>query len=358
MTQPLPPGGKPVDLRSDTVTRPSPAMYKAMMDAPVGDDVLGDDPTVIALQERVAALLGKEAALFTPSGTMANQIALKLHTRPGDAVICEEGCHILNYEGGAPAAISGVVLRTIAGKRGAFTADQVREKLTPGDSHYPRVRVVEIENTHNRASGAIFPQPAITDIAKLCRDSDIALHLDGARLWNAHVAAGIPLDALAEPFDTVSVCFSKGLGCPIGSTLAGNREHIKYAHRIRKYLGGGMRQSGILAGAALYALDHHVERLAEDHENAKLLASAFAEFPHVYPLEPDTNILIVEFDRALYDPEMVRQSLESRGVRSLAISHTRIRFVTHFDVSRDAALYACDVVKDVLGSWHGREAGA
>jgi len=349
MTGFTPPGGMPVDLRSDTVTKPVPAMYEAMMNASIGDDVLGDDPTTIELQERVSALLGKEAALFTPSGTMANQIALKVHTRPGDAVICEEGCHILNYEGGAPAAVSGVILRTIPGNHGMITAEQVRDKMTPQDSHFPRISLVEIENTHNRAGGAIFPQSEVLAIRDLCNEQGMMLHLDGARIWNAHIATGIPLDELAAPADTVIVCLSKGLGCPVGSVLAGTKDHMKYAHRIRKYLGGGMRQVGILAGAGLFALENHIERLAEDHERARLLYKAFTEFPGVFPIEPDTSILIVEFDKLMYDPELIRQALERRSVRCLAISPTRIRLVTHLDISWEQAVYAGDMIRDVLG---------
>ncbi len=346
----IPPFGIPVDLRSDTVTKPTQSMYKAMVDAPLGDDVLGDDPTVIRLQERVAELLGKESALFMPSGTMTNQTAIKVHTRPGDAVICDEGCHILNFEGGAPAAISGVVLRTIAGKNGAFTAQQVREKhLSSENSHLPRTSLVEIENSHNRAGGAIFPQNDVVEISKVCNELCMSLHLDGARLWNVFVATGIPLNELAGPADTVSVCFSKGLGCPIGSVLAGDRERMKYAHRIRKYMGGGMRQSGMLAGAALFALDNHVERLTEDHEKARLLSNAFAEFPGVYPIKPDTNIVIVEFDRSIINPEHVRSALDQRGVRFLTISETRVRLVTHLDITDEGVSYAVMAIKDVLG---------
>jgi len=346
-----PPGGRPVDLRSDTVTRPSPAMYEAMMKAPLGDDVLGDDPTVLRLQERVAELLGKEAALFVPSGTMANQIALKVHTRPGDAVICEAGCHILNYEGGAPAAVSHIICKTIAGKHGLITADEVAAAMNDAsNSHFPRTSLVELENTHNRAGGAILPQNEIIAVKEVCNLRGSALHLDGARLWNAHVATGIALDELAKPGDTVSVCLSKGLGCPVGSLIAGSRDHIAYAHRIRKYLGGGMRQAGILAGAGLYALDHNIARLAEDHEHAKMLHAAFSEFRGVFPIEPDTNILIVEFAKGVYDPEIIRQALERRGVRCLTISPVRIRLVLHLDVSREQCEYACAMVKEVLGA--------
>ncbi len=345
---------KPVDLRSDTVTRPSPEMYEAMMSAPVGDDVLGDDPTVILLQDRIAELLGKEAALFMPSGTMANQIALKVHTRPGDAVICEEGCHILNYEGGAPAAISGVIPKTIAGTRGAFTAEQVEEKIAPDNSHFARTSLVEIENSHNRAGGSIFPQDEIIAISQLCNERGMLLHLDGARLWNVHVATGIPLGDLSRPADTVSVCLSKGLGCPAGSLLAGSRDHIAYAHRIRKYLGGGMRQSGILAAAGLYALDNNISRLEEDHKHARLLFEAFGGFDGAAPIEPDTNILIVEFDNSKYDPELVRQAMERRGVRFLTISKTRIRLVLHLDVTESEAEYAGEKIREVLAGMSGR----
>lgn len=344
----VPDGGIIVDLRSDTVTRPSPGMYEAMRLAPLGDDVLGDDPTVHELECRVAELLGKEKALFTPTGTMANQIALKIHTRPGDAVLCEAGCHILNYEGGAPAAISGIITRTIQGRHGAFTAGMVEEMITPADSHYPRNSLVEIENTHNRAGGAIFPQSDIVEISDLCRERGIALHLDGARLWNTHVATGIPLSELASPADSVSVCLSKGLGCPVGSLVAGSKELISYAHRIRKYLGGGMRQAGVLAGAGIYALENNIERLAEDHEHARMLFKAFDEFDGVFPIEPDTNILVVEFERQLYDPEEVVKELARSRVRCFTISPKRIRLVTHLDVEREQVEYAMGAIGDVL----------
>ena len=356
MAHPEPPSGRPVDLRSDTVTRPGAAMYEAMASAAVGDDVLGDDPTVIALQERGAELLGKETALYTPSGTMANQIALKVHTRPGDAVICEEGCHILNYEGGAPAAVSGVILKTIKGERGAFTAGDVEDRISPDNSHFARSSLVEIENSHNRAGGSIFPQDEVVLISKLCKSRGISLHLDGARLWNVHVETGLSLRELAAPADTVSVCLSKGLGCPVGSLVAGSAGHIAYAHRIRKYLGGGMRQAGLLAGAGLYALDHNIAKLKDDHEHARLLYAAFSDFEGVSPIRPDTNILIVEFDTNIYDPELVRQALERRGVRFLTISKTRVRLVTHLDANRAEIEYACGMIKEVLAGM--RESGA
>ncbi|HEX9102048.1 MAG TPA: low-specificity L-threonine aldolase, partial [Polyangia bacterium] len=285
-----------VDLRSDTVTRPSQPMREAMARAAVGDDVYGEDPSVNALQERVAALLGKEAALFVPSGTMANQIAISVHTRPGDEVLVSHGAHCMVFESGAAGALSGVqfdVLRDRA-ERGHFTAAQVADHISPDNHHFAPTTLVAVENTHNRGGGSIFPQREILEIAKVVRAHQLGFHLDGARLWNAHVATGLSLKALAAPFDTVSVCLSKGLGAPVGSLIAGTKALVHKAHRRRKMLGGGMRQAGILAAAGLYALDHNVARLAEDHANARRFAEPLARIPGVVldPATVETNIII------------------------------------------------------------------
>jgi len=261
-----------IDLRSDTITKPTPQMRQAMADAAVGDDVFGEDPTVNQLQKKVTELCGKEAALFVPSGTMSNQIAINTHTQPGDEVICDYGSHIFNYEGGGPALLSGVQVHPLQGQRGVITAEQIKAVIRPADHHYAKSKLIELENTHNRAGGAIFPLDEINKIKKLADEHQLQMHLDGARLWNAHVATGISLAEWCDPFDSISLCFSKGLGAPIGSILVGSSEFIDRAHRYRKIYGGGMRQVGIIAAAALYALDHHIERLKDDHKRAYQLA--------------------------------------------------------------------------------------
>ncbi|MBI3078927.1 MAG: low-specificity L-threonine aldolase [Deltaproteobacteria bacterium] len=324
---------KVIDLRSDTVTRPTPAMRQAMAEAEVGDDVFGEDPTVNALQARAATLLGKEAALFVPSGTMANQLAIRTHTEPGDEVIIEGSSHPFNYEGGATAALSGVQFFTLPGRRGILDASQVEAAIRPPDHHYPRTRLVCLENTHNRGGGSIFPLEKILEIAGVARDRGLALHLDGARLFNACVATGIKPAEYARHFDSVSFCLSKGLGAPVGSLLAGSAAFIDRAHRFRKMFGGGMRQAGILAAAGLYALDHHIERLEEDHRHARLLAQGLAGFPgvEVKPEEVETNMVFVRVtDRPAAE---LARALREQGVLLLATARDTIRCVTHLDVS-------------------------
>src|SRR5438876_1298331 len=254
-----------IDLRSDTVTRPTPAMRSAIQAADVGDDVFGEDPTVNHLQEKVAALLGKEAALFVPSGTMSNQICVKAHTQPGDEMLCEASCHIYVNEAGAPAALSGVTCRTIESDYGILDVSQLEDKIRPDNDHQVRTRLVALENTHNRGGGRVYPIEKIQAIRSWAQSHGLIMHLDGARLWNAVVASGIPAAEWARHFDSVAVCFSKGLGAPIGSALVGTREFVAKGRHIRKLFGGGMRQAGVAAAGALYALEHHIERLAEDH---------------------------------------------------------------------------------------------
>src|SRR6516225_6877099 len=266
-----------IDLRSDTVTRPTKAMRAAMESAPVGDDVFDEDPTVNRLQERVADMLGKEAALFVPSGTMSNQICVKTHTQPGDELLCDVNCHIYNFEAGGPAVLSGVTCRTVEGDYGVLDVSQLEGKVRPINDHLVRTRLVCLENTHNRGGGRIFPLAKVSAISAWARENSLLMHLDGARLWNAVVATGIPAAEWARHFDSVSVCFSKGLGAPIGSALAGTRDFVTRAKRIRKLFGGGMRQGGIAAAGALFALENHVERLAEDHRNAQVIAQAITE---------------------------------------------------------------------------------
>jgi threonine aldolase len=321
-----------VDLRSDTFTRPTPAMRTAIASAEVGDDVWGDDPTAAALEAKAAALLGKEAALFVPSGTMANQIALLLHCRPGDEVIVGRGAHMRLYESGAGAAWAGVQFAEVGGADGTFTGDDVEAAALPADRNLPRTRLVAVENTHNRGGGRVWPRGQLDDVAARARARGLALHLDGARIWNAAVATGVPERDLTSPFDTVSACFSKGLGAPVGSVIAGARDDVERARRFRKMLGGGMRQVGILCAAALYALDHHRARLADDHANARRLAAGLAGIPGV-SLDADaidTNIVIFEVT-GVPSAEVARRT-EVSGVRLHAIAPTRLRAVTHLDV--------------------------
>jgi threonine aldolase len=307
-------------------------MRAAMSHADVGDDVYRDDPTVLALEERTARLLGKEAALFVPSGSMSNQIAILCHTQRGDEIIAGEGAHCAFYEAGAAAAWSGVQF-AFAGKGGLFTAAEMLEAIKPTAYYMPRTRLVALENTHNRAGGRVFPQAEVIAIAEAARAHGLALHLDGARLWNASIASGLDVATLAAPFDTISVCFSKGLGAPIGSALVGSQETIGRALRFRKMLGGGMRQAGILAAAAIYALDHHRERLAEDHAAAKHIAETIRAITgaHVDPVE--TNI--VNVDTPSIPAERVVEAARDRGVLIGASGPHRVRVVTHLDLAKD-----------------------
>jgi threonine aldolase len=322
-----------VDLRSDTVTRPTPAMRRAIMDAEVGDDVFGDDPTVLALERRVAELAGKEAALYVPSGTMGNQLAIKCHTEPGDEVLLEAESHIFVYEQGGLGANSGCLAHLVQGERGSIAPEAVAAAVRdPADDHVAPVRLVCLENTHNRQGGVIVPLERLQAVAAVARAHGVAVHLDGARLWNASVASGIPLRDWAATADSVMMCFSKGLGAPVGSILTGPGGFIRRAHRVRKRWGGGMRQAGILAAACLHALDHHVERLADDHRRARTLAAGFARAPGVRVSEPETNIVIVTLEHPALDPAAVLSALEARGVRMLAFGARRLRAITHLDV--------------------------
>src|SRR5215218_4516254 len=268
---------RPIDLRSDTVTRPTAAMRRAMAEADVGDDVYGEDPTVTALEARTAEILGKEAALFVPSGTMANQIAVGVHAGPGDELLCGATSHIYVWEGGGIARLWGVTPRTFEGRGGLLGLDAIRDKVRPDDGHYVRTRLVSLENTHNRGGGRVHPIDEVAEVSAWARSRGLAMHLDGARLMNAVVASGVAAREWARHFDTVSICFSKGLGAPVGSALAGSADLIRKAHRLRKVLGGGMRQAGVIAAGALFALEHHVGRLADDHAHARILARAVEE---------------------------------------------------------------------------------
>ena len=323
-----------IDLRSDTVTQPTEGMRRAMMAAPVGDDVLGDDPTVSALEAYVAELLGKEAAVYMPSGTMTNQVALRVHTQPSDEIILEAEAHIYYYEGGGPAALSGVSCRLLPGAGGVFSAAAVEQALRPHDPHFPRTQLVCVENTHNRSGGRIFPLETIQEIAEVCAQKDLRLHLDGARFWNACVATGISEADYAAPFDTLSVCFSKGLGAPVGSALVGSTEMMAKARRFRKLFGGGMRQAGIIAAGALYALEKQRDRLTEDHDNAQLLAQGLQNMAGIEVDLASVQTNIVNFDLPGHSAAEVAKGLAQRDVAVLATGPHRIRAVTNLMVNR------------------------
>jgi threonine aldolase len=341
-----------IDLRSDTVTRPSPGMRAAMAEAEVGDDVFGDDPTVRRLEERVAEMLGKEAAIYVPSGTMGNQIGVRLHCQPGDEFLCETNCHIICYEQGAYAQLFGIAAQPIDGDHGVLRVEQLVGRIRPANEHCVRTRLVCLENTHNRGAGRIQPYDNVAEICGWAADNGLARHLDGARLFNAVVATGISAADWAGHFDTVSVCFSKGLGAPVGSALCGPGDLIRQARRHRKVLGGGMRQAGIIAAGALYAVEHNIERLAEDHQKARILADAVRATPGL-KLDPevvDTNIVIFEVDPELGTAAAFSARLRDEGVLMNATSPQRIRAVTHLDVSREQVLRAAEVLQDVAAA--------
>jgi threonine aldolase len=326
-----------IDLRSDTVTRPSPAMRQMMALAPVGDDVYGEDPTVNELQEKVAALLGKEKALYVTSGCMGNQLSIKVHTQPGDEVIVEQESHIFNYETAAPAMISNVQLMTIPGRHGIMTAGQIKQAIRSREYYMPPTRLVCLENTHNRAGGTVYPIEEISQIHDLVRSEGLLLHLDGARLWNACAVTGISPEEYARYFDSVTVCFSKGLGAPVGSVVAGSEEFIKRVHRYRKIFGGGMRQAGIIAAGAIYALENNRSRLAEDHEKARYLAAEVGAISgFVIDMETvQTNIVIISIEQEGLTPAVILEKLRKEGVLLGMGSPGKIRAVTHLDVSMD-----------------------
>lgn len=340
-----------IDLRSDTVTRPTDGMRDAMFRAEVGDDVIDVDPTLDQLQCRIADLLAKESAIFMPSGTMTNQIALRIHCKPGEEFLCDSDCHIYNYEQGAFAQLSGLVARTIQGNQGVLTIEELQGKIRPLNEHMVETRLLCLENTHNRGSGKVLPQAQVVEVCHWAHENGLKTHLDGARLFNASVATGRSLKELAEPFDSVSVCFSKGLGTPLGSCLCGTKEFVAKARRARKLFGGGMRQVGVVAAAALYALDHHIDRLAVDHEHAKRLARTVSRFDFLKVIggEPDTNIVIFHIDKDWGTAHEFASDLERYGVRVMPFSPTAIRMVTHLDLSSQQIDQACEVICKVFG---------
>ncbi|GMV24616.1 MAG: threonine aldolase [Phycisphaerae bacterium] len=327
-----------IDLRSDTVTRPTPGMRQAMANAVVGDDVLGDDPTVLALQERVAQLMGKEAACFVPTGTMANQTAIRAQTEPGDEVIGHEDSHIIHYETGSPAALSGVMIRPARGPRGMYDVDQLDDLYRTPSIHAPNSRLVLIENTQNRGGGAVWPMEQIQRVTARAKELGLRRHLDGARVWNACIATGLKPSDYARHFDTVSCCFSKGLGSPAGSAVAGDKQTIARVARFRKMFGGTMRQSGVLAAAAMYALDNHFDRLAEDHRSARRLAEGIADAPglSIDPVGVETNMVFFIVDPSLGTAAEFCARLKGLGVLMLPNAPRRVRAVCHLDATGEA----------------------
>ena len=338
-----------IDLRSDTVTRPTPAMRAAMAEAEVGDDVYREDPTVIRLEEKTAALLGKEAALFVPSGTMGNQIGVRVHCQAGDEFLCDSDCHIFMYEQAAAAQLFGISARPVTAEGHLLTVAHLEDRVRPDDVHHPRTRLITLENTHNRGGGRVLPYDEVVRICAWAKGLGLARHLDGARLFNAVSASGISAADWSQHFDTISVCFSKGLGAPIGSALVGPRDKIEQARRLRKALGGGWRQAGILAAAAIYALDHNIERLADDHANAQTIAEAVrrSEGLRLDLPQVDTNIVIFRLDERQGPAEEFCHRIADRGVRMHPIARTKIRAVTHLDVSADDAAKVAGVLAEV-----------
>ena len=338
-----------IDLRSDTVTQPTAGMRAAIAAAVVGDDLYREDPTVLQLESEVAALLGKEAALFVPSGTMANQLGLRCHVQPGDDVLVSEGAHIKWYESGAAAALSGVQLVTV-GSGGFLTAEELRAAYHAErtDHAYAPMRLLCLENTHNRGGGKVWPLSQLQEVCQAAQKLGLKLHLDGARLWNAATALGVAPAQLAAGFDTVAVCLSKGLGAPVGSLLAGSRAVIEKARRFRRMYGGSMRQAGVLAAAGVYALKHHYQRLADDHRNAALMATMLAEQPGVSVVTPDTNIVLFDLMEGLPDAEALTGKLAKVGVLCAPFGPRRVRLVTHLDVSEQLCAEAAQRIRQVI----------
>lgn len=333
-----------VDLRSDTVTRPTPAMLEAMMKAPVGDDVFGEDPTVNKLEAMAAALFGREAALYCPTGTMSNQIAIKVHTQPGDEVICDKTAHVYQYEGGGIAFNAGAQVKLLDGAQGRITARQVLQAINPDDVHKARTSLVCLENTANRGGGSCYDLAAIQEIRKVCDEQQLVLHLDGARLFNALVARGESPRQHSALFHSISVCLNKGLGCPMGSLLIGDKDFIRKARRIRKVFGGGMRQAGYMAAAGIYALENHVNRLATDHAHAQLIAAALHKARFTAGLLPvETNIVIVEVKPGYQAADIVAR-LKEQHILAIAIAPTQIRMVLHLDITREMVDHTIAVI--------------
>ena len=334
-----------INLVSDTVTKPTQGMLEAIAVAKVGDDVYGEDPTVIELQEKAAKLFGKEVGLFCASGTMTNQIAIKCFTNPLEEVICDEGAHVYYYEGGGIAFNSAASVRTLPGNRGVFTSKQVRDNINKNDIHHPSTSLVVIENTVNRGGGHSWELGQIEEISKVCKENSLKLHLDGARIFNAMVSQGYSASEIGQNFDGISICLSKGLGTPVGSVLLGSKEFIHQAKRVRKVMGGGWRQAGYLAAAGIYALDHHVERLAEDHRRAKLFEEALKQHQLVKEVLPvETNIVIFELVDKISETEFISK-LKEQGILCASPGKQRVRFVTHLDFTDEMLARSLEILK-------------
>jgi threonine aldolase len=334
-----------IDLRSDTVTRPTPAMLDAMLNAKVGDDVFEEDPTVIALEEKGAALFGKEAALFCPSGTMCNQIAIKILTQPMNEIICDKSSHIYYYEGGGWAFHSGCSIRFIDGNRGRITAQDVLDNINGDNVHLPVTKLVSVENTHNKGGGSIYSMKTLKEISEVCRKNNLNLHLDGARIMNALIETGEDPTEAGKLFDTISFCLSKGLGAPVGSLLISSKENIRQARRVRKVMGGGMRQVGFIAAAGLFALENNITRLKEDHSRAMELGKIISSLGYVKELLPvETNIIVFTLNDNL-DPIKFLSYLSQNNIRAVQFGKNTIRFVTHLDVDDAMIQKTIDVLK-------------
>lgn len=336
-----------VDLRSDTITKPSKEMLEFMFSAKVGDDVFGDDPTVIELEEKAANMFDQEAALYCPSGTMTNQIAIKVHTKPGDEVICDESSHVYRYEGGGIAFNSGSSVRLINGDRGRITSEQVLQNINPDDPHFPVTRLVVAENTSNRGGGSCYNYNELKRISKACKDNNLTFHLDGARLFNALEVTGTSTRDIGSVFDSISICLSKGLGAPVGSLLIGNKDFVKQARRVRKVFGGGMRQAGYLAAAGIYALDNNIKRLKEDHNKARVIGSVLQSCSFVKEVLPiETNIIVFKLKDNYKDTDFL-EVLKSNKVLAVGFGPQTIRMVTHLDFTDDMLEELPRVLKSV-----------
>jgi len=336
-----------IDLRSDTVTRPTPAMRKAMAEAEVGDDVYGEDPTVNRLEASAARIFGREAALFVPTGTMGNQIAIKVHTRPGQEIICEERAHILDWEMGMPALFSGCILRTLRGDDGILTWAEIKKKIPAYSYARAQTGLIEVENTHNMAGGTVTPLEIMEEVCNAAHDRGIAVHLDGARVFNAAVALNLPVADVTRKFDSVMFCLSKGLGAPVGSMLVGSRSFIDQARSVRKALGGGMRQAGILAAAGLIALEEMPKRLPEDHANARFLADCLARIPklRISPEKVKTNIVIFDVSETGMTSEELLLRLRNHNVMGSSVNQSIVRLLTHMDVTRPDCEQAAEIIR-------------
>jgi threonine aldolase len=336
-----------IDFRSDTVTQPSPGMLEAMLKAPAGDDVLSEDPSVNELERMAADMFGMEAALFCPSGTMTNQVAIKCHTQPGDEVICDESSHIYQYEGGGIAFNSGASVKLLYGDRGRITAAQVQASVNPDDNHKARTSLVCLENTSNRGGGSCYDFAEIKKIKQVCLENDLAIHLDGARLWNALAAKNETPRQYGEVFDSISICLSKSLGCPVGSILLGKKHFIRKARRVRKVLGGGMRQAGFMAAAGIYALQNNIDRLTEDHKHAQQVAEAISKKAFVKQILPvETNIILFEMKEPGTAPALEKK-LKEKEILCFAMTPDRIRLVVHLDVTEEMIKQAIEIINDI-----------